>query len=202
MEGIAQVARRKRLVEAAASLFAAAPYADVQVDEIARAARMAKPTVYRYFHTKEELFFAALEQDLERLAEQIRTIRSDGRTASNALACAIRAMIPAVGGFKAAVSAVEAASGGVQNRGPRLLTKRLRALRGEIAEMIEDGIATGEFRPVNSAIVAMAILGSVRMSVNNAPEDDVTETVADLLLNGLSQTSGSQPHNHGQLECE
>src|SRR5919107_138782 len=56
--------RRERIVLAALRLFSEQPYGDVHMDGIAAWARVAKPTLYRYFATKEALFIAALEHDL------------------------------------------------------------------------------------------------------------------------------------------
>lgn len=73
-------------------LFAAAPYDAVQMDDVARAAGVAKPTLYRHFRTKELLFVEALEMILDKLrasvgamarsresaAERLRAIASSG----------------------------------------------------------------------------------------------------------------------------
>src|SRR5207247_63795 len=50
-----------RLLDAAIEAFARRGYADVNVDDICRAARIAKGSFYRHYHSKEELFLAATE---------------------------------------------------------------------------------------------------------------------------------------------
>jgi len=50
-----------RLLDAAKEAFRRRGYADVNVDDICRAARVAKGSFYRHFHSKEDLFFAAAE---------------------------------------------------------------------------------------------------------------------------------------------
>jgi AcrR family transcriptional regulator len=49
------------LVQAAVEVFTRSGYAEVTVDEICAAADLAKGSFYRYFPSKEELFFAAAE---------------------------------------------------------------------------------------------------------------------------------------------
>ena len=45
----------------ASQMFAERAYVEVQMDELAKAAEVAKPTIYRYFNSKEDLFLQALD---------------------------------------------------------------------------------------------------------------------------------------------
>jgi AcrR family transcriptional regulator len=56
-------ARRRSLVDAAASLLAQWSVEDVSMDRVADVAGVAKGTVYRYFATREELLLAVWERD-------------------------------------------------------------------------------------------------------------------------------------------
>jgi AcrR family transcriptional regulator len=60
-----------RLLDAAVDAFARRGYADVNVDEICRAARIAKGSFYRHFRSKEELFFAAADAAAEQIVEEV-----------------------------------------------------------------------------------------------------------------------------------
>lgn len=53
--------RKREILEVAANLFIEKGYYDVSVEEIAQRIGIVKGTCYRYFSTKQELFFAALE---------------------------------------------------------------------------------------------------------------------------------------------
>jgi len=61
VRGGARRAPGVRLLDAAIEVFARRGYADVNVDEICKAARIAKGSFYRHYRSKEELFFAAAE---------------------------------------------------------------------------------------------------------------------------------------------
>jgi len=50
-----------RLLDAAVDTFSRRGYGDVNVDDLCRAARMAKGSFYRHYRSKEELFFAAAQ---------------------------------------------------------------------------------------------------------------------------------------------
>jgi len=53
------------ILDTATKLFSKYGYGKTSLDEIAAAAQIAKGTVYNYFHSKEELFMAAVEQKSE-----------------------------------------------------------------------------------------------------------------------------------------
>jgi AcrR family transcriptional regulator len=64
--------RRDQVVSAAHRIFAAKGFAKSTVDEIADAAGVAKGTVYLYFESKEEIYWAALNRGLDELHARTR----------------------------------------------------------------------------------------------------------------------------------
>lgn len=75
-----------RLLEAAKEAFARRGYAEVNVDDLCRAARIAKGSFYRHFRSKEDLLLAAAESlagDLRaRLAERLGPEATPARAAA------------------------------------------------------------------------------------------------------------------------
>jgi AcrR family transcriptional regulator len=61
--------RRRRIIEAARTLFATAGYANVGTADLAKAAGISEPALYRYFDSKRDLFIASLGSAGGRLAE-------------------------------------------------------------------------------------------------------------------------------------
>ena len=61
--------RRQALVEAALRVFAAGSYAGATTAELARAAGVSEPILYRHFASKRELYFACLDEAWARLRE-------------------------------------------------------------------------------------------------------------------------------------
>lgn len=82
METAHSPGKRQLIVESAAEVFARSGYATTRVADIAAAAGIGKGTVYEYFSSKEELFFAVFEW----IDEQIRR-RVDGPLAVPGTAC-------------------------------------------------------------------------------------------------------------------
>jgi len=59
--------RKETVLDAAAIEFAAKGYADADMDRIAATASVGKGTIYRYYHSKEELFEAVADEAINRL---------------------------------------------------------------------------------------------------------------------------------------
>ncbi|MGD9142100.1 MAG: helix-turn-helix domain-containing protein, partial [bacterium] len=63
--------RRREILEKAIRLFARNGYTRTDVQAVARSLGIAKGTVYLYFSSKRDLFLAAVEFAIKRLAERI-----------------------------------------------------------------------------------------------------------------------------------
>lgn len=59
-----KAARRHAILVAATRMLRRRPYAEITMAEVARKCGLAKGTLYLYFHSKEALFLAALEEEL------------------------------------------------------------------------------------------------------------------------------------------
>ena len=63
---------RQQIFEASQRLFARRGFAEVRVAEVAEAANVSEMTVYNYFPTKEDLFYAGMQFFEEQLIEAVR----------------------------------------------------------------------------------------------------------------------------------
>lgn len=69
---------RTAILRCAAEVFSSRPYHEVLTDEISGRLKIGKGTLYRYFASKEELYFASIVDGLEGLQEAIdETLRQD-----------------------------------------------------------------------------------------------------------------------------
>ena len=64
--------KRSAILDAARAIFSRKGYSDTAVDDVAEEARVAKGTLYLYFKSKEELYLAALENDLREMSAAAR----------------------------------------------------------------------------------------------------------------------------------
>ena len=67
--------RRQKILAAAADLFGASSYDTVQMRDVAARAEVGKPTLYRYFPSKEELFLEVFKSGLDRLDSEVAVVR-------------------------------------------------------------------------------------------------------------------------------
>ncbi|MCK7524579.1 MAG: TetR/AcrR family transcriptional regulator [Ignavibacteriales bacterium] len=65
--------RKIQIIKAAAKRFARHGLAKTTLDEVARDIRIGKATIYHYFTSKDDLYFATLKWECELFIEQVKT---------------------------------------------------------------------------------------------------------------------------------
>jgi AcrR family transcriptional regulator len=178
----------------AAGLFASQDYASVHMEGVAAAADIAKPTLYRYFPTKEALFMAALEQTLGQLQARVAGIRSEPGPAALRLRRTIAVIHDEIGALAPALRAIEGEGTGPSEDSRKALRKGMRDLRDEVVALIDDGSRRAEFEVADSQLTALAILGAIRMTaiVGNRTGASA-KRLSDLLLGGLARRDEPRP---------
>ncbi|NNM73473.1 TetR/AcrR family transcriptional regulator [Enterovirga aerilata] len=185
--------RRRKVLGVAAALFASEDYARVHMDDVAVAADIAKPTLYRYFPTKEALFMAALEQTLGELRSKVAALRSEPGSAETRLRRTIALIHEQIGALAPALRAIEGEGTGPSEHSRKMLRKGMRDLRDEVVSLIEEGNRRGEFDAADPQLAALAILGAVRMAaIVGGGTGASSKRLSDLLLGGLARRE--EPH--------
>lgn len=181
--------RRQRIVLAASQMFAERSYVEVQMDDLARAASVAKPTIYRYFNSKEDLFLEALDGTMSELVAEVSRVADDEAPAPTVLRQMIKAALRSFAQCTAAIRALDGSDAALGERGRAMLRRRGQQIREEFARVLERGIMAQQFRGLDSDLASRAILGAVRMTAtaDDAPHDErAALSLTDLLLNGMS----------------
>lgn len=180
--------RRRRIVDAATRLFATTRYDAVQIDDVARAAGVAKPTLYRYFATKEDLFLEALDALLGEVAGELTAIVDSCDRAAQALPGMIGILLDRLGGQNAGVRMLDVTEKRFGPHARNRLRSRIKQIRGSLASVLRRGIEQEEFRGVDPDFVALAIIGSLRMLVTKIPNrqrEAAVRAIADMFVNGI-----------------
>lgn len=147
---------------AAANLFAAQPYAQVQMDEVAQAAGMGKPTLYRYFPSKADLFFAVFEHALEALGLRLDEIASARLEPSERIDAMIRALFEMLTNQIATLRQLEGEGGDMAGRWRGVYRRRRTNLLKQIRTVLAAAQAGGAAKHLDLDAAPAMIMGMVR----------------------------------------
>jgi AcrR family transcriptional regulator len=192
--------RPQELLEAALAVFAERGYRNARIDDVAEAAGVTKGAVYHHFANKEELLCRAIEQYLAAAFGDLDTqLRDVGGPASVRIRLLLRRGFGAADPNRRRVLALLLQ--GVRHDVPEAHRQWLAGgpIKGWelLAALIEEGKASGEFRPDVDAQVAARIVVSGLMTqlvwqpiAAEVPglgmdEDRLIDSSIDLLLHGL-----------------
>jgi AcrR family transcriptional regulator len=89
---------RDRILDAASKVFAAEGFAGATIDAIGQAAGFTKGAVYSNFGSKDELFLALLDREVEYRGEQIATALEDGGDPADVARTLSRSILDSVQG--------------------------------------------------------------------------------------------------------
>ena len=185
--------KRQQIVAAATRLFAARPFHEVRLEDVATAARVGKGTVYIYFDSKDELY-ASLVRDafvalVERLSGPLSAPLNGRGTAHPASSWdALRTAVGELVNFSTAnPHFFRLMRAGLPGHDDRALI----AVRHELGRMLEAcirrGVRRGEMSDPHPELTAQFIPGLVRAAALWGPEDASPDVVTNHILRLLEQ---------------
>jgi TetR/AcrR family fatty acid metabolism transcriptional regulator len=178
------------ILEAASRVFARRPFHEVLIDSIAADAGIGKGTIYRYFETKDDLYFAAILHVLDTLTGALDATLREEMTATRRLET-IATVILRHFWERRQLLAFFQREEHLPIRHEELATRRERILRF-VQETILTGIERREFRGIDARIGANVFLGMVRsLNLFHASEDRLEDLVAQLMgvfLTGVARS--------------
>jgi TetR/AcrR family transcriptional regulator len=166
-----------RILTAAATEFAERGFDGARVDRIARRARVNKAMLYYHFGSKERLYRALLHGMFTNAAERLRTIAAEPIAAAEKIDRAIVGLAQVIREHPIlpAIMMREVADGG-----RHLDAETLQALGGvprAFGTIVEEGVARGEFRPIDPVFAYFSVLPPLLFFLAAAP---IRRQVADL----------------------
>jgi len=192
--------RRQKILSAAAELFGANPYDSVQMRDVAARAEVGKPTLYRYFPSKEELFLEVFKSGLDRLDAEVAAILKDRDQPGPSLERLLQALLNALGGQVAALRMLTDDQSTVMRRWRNEFRRRRRPFVEAARTILEQGIVSGEFRAVDLEIVPSMLIGIVRgglIGMDRIPRERFAAAMIDLVMHALlarAQSTTSAAH--------
>lgn len=176
---------RERLIEAAMRLFASKGYAATSVRDIVSAAGVTAPSLYHHFGNKEGLFLAIMRANRSRVEAARQEALGSGGSAAVRLLRLSRTEVVLRREFADFAWAVVRIVSEPKKAAPRfdfqaLTLEKIR----HFEQLVEEGMASGEFRPCAPRHVALTLVGAIEI-VSRAHLFDSGADGSDLALEGM-----------------
>ncbi len=200
--------RPEQILKAALYVFRVKGFAQARMEDVAKKAGISKGTIYLYFKSKTALMEALIAQAIEPMARQLD--RMADQAPAGPVTPVLRAMAGFIGGQLsnpdiAAIPLLVISEAGRFPALTQLYRERVinRGL-GAVTALITQGIACGEFRPLEPTYAARSLIGILVMQLvwNGAfalPGDTPLDTQAmldqhlDIFLHGALQDNQATP---------
>ena len=168
------------ILGAAARAFDEKDFHEVLTDDIAATAGIGKATLYRYFATKEDLYFETLLAGFDELDAAMRAGLPEG-TAGTRLRHVAREILRVFWNRPSFYTLMQRNELRFRAR-ERLLERRRRRVLLAVRQILREGVATGELRPLDVPIAAEFFMGLVRAALFRRRPIDTPEHLVSTLL--------------------
>jgi len=187
-----QKARESQLFEVATRLFKEKGYHNTSMQDLADALGLQKPSLYHYIESKEELLFRILERGSLLLGGQIDEIYAAD------LSPVVKLRLVLENHAVTVMEHLDLVSVYIQEHRnlPPQRVKEIMAARKHyervLIQIVEDGIASGDFRPVNAKMAVLGFLGMLNWAHQWFSPDgelspqEIAAILVDLALHGVA----------------
>jgi AcrR family transcriptional regulator len=187
---------RERILSAAEKLFSSKGYYDASMDEIVAESKLSKGAIYGYFESKEDLFVALQDKQLEESITVLTSTFAPGDSARTKLEKVIGTAFSSLahGSKKSCRINLEFNVAAPRMKSvQRRRDNRFMALHRFLAEIIKEGVEKGEFRrnvdPDTTALLLLAMADGLSLdwATTNLDFDwnVLTEQVKKMVMEGL-----------------
>lgn len=173
--------RRRQILEAAAAVIAERGVCDARVSDIARRIGTSPGLILYYFPSKDSLLAEALAYRDQQFFRSVEAEVSDGATAGDRLDQLIVASCPPSEPLDADSEWLLWLDVWTRSRHDVTLAEARsrmdRLFREAIAEILDDGVASGEFSPVDTELVAIHLAALIDgLAIQVLLEDEAVDT--------------------------
>lgn len=158
-------ASRYAILHAALAEFAQEGVAGARMDRIAVSAGVNKALLYYYFHDKESLYGEVLDRFFAQLRQRVMTVCDQPGTAGERFLSYARTHFDAIAEspYYAHIFMGElmSASRGGSVHLDRIIENYVLAIGARVLALVQEGVDSGEFRPVDAAQFVPSAIGSI-----------------------------------------
>jgi AcrR family transcriptional regulator len=164
------------------------------MDAIAQEAGLGKPTLYRYFPSKQELYLAVCEAAFNALERRMAEAAKASNPAEG-IERMVEALITVLDRQIATVTLLDKETGPLSSRWRALYRRHRQSILGSLRGVIEAGIARSDFHNLDIDIAPGLIIGAIRgalLANNGVPRAQLIEQMTRFILDGLGAGTGRQ----------
>jgi len=192
------LAHREEILSAAEKVFAAKGFFPTTMSDIAREAEFGTGTLYKYFKSKEELYFTLIDEKVEEINRLVKTELLQKTSAveriKKVLGLQFEFFERKRDFFKIYISERNRFEWTVKDDLGKGLHEKMVAYINILAKVMRQGIKEGKFRPLNPMDLAHTLVGIVNsfvfewlISREPYPLISKLDTVLEIFLGGAQQ---------------
>ncbi len=189
---------REEILSAAEKVFAAKGFFPTTMSDIARGAEFGTGTLYKYFKSKEELYFTLIEEKVEKINRLVKNKLSQKASAVERIKGALALQFEFVERnrdfFRIYISERNRFEWTAKDELGKGVHEKMIAYINLLAEVMVQGIGKGEFRRFNPMDLAHALVGIVNsfifewmISHESYPLISKLDTVLEIFLGGVQE---------------
>jgi AcrR family transcriptional regulator len=181
---------RIAILKSAAAAFRRRGYHGATVEHIAESLDMKKGNLYYYFRSKEEILFACHQYSLDRLLGLLQDVEEPGVPPDQQLRRLITASVQLILDELPGTALFLDLEALTPAHRRAVVARRDRFDRG-LRQILANGVASGQFAPIDPKLLSFAILGAVNWiprwfsPEGPASSREVADRFADYLIGGL-----------------
>lgn len=158
-------ASRKAILRAALEEFALAGLSGARMDTIAESAGVNKALLYYYFHDKDDLYAAVLDEFFARFLDRLTETLSHPASAGERFLSYVRTHFDTVAESphyaRIFVGEIMRAGRGGSPHIERVFARYMQPIASRVVGVLEEGISSGEFRPVEPMQFMPSAVGTI-----------------------------------------
>jgi AcrR family transcriptional regulator len=192
------LAHREEILMAAQKVFAAKGFFSTTMSDIAGEAEFGTGTLYKYFKSKEELYFTLIDEKTEEINRLVRAELSQETSAAERIKTALKLQFEFFERnrdfFRIYISERSRFEWTVKNELGKGLHEKMIAYINNLGQVMRQGIEEGRFRPLDPMDLAHALVGIVNSFIfewmtshESYPLISKLDTVLEIFLGGVQK---------------
>lgn len=183
--------RYEELLETALQLFRKKGYHATSMQDIADAMGLRKASLYHYIDAKEDLLVAIYRRTISEYSERIRSISEGPGAAADRLAQAIKMHLASIISHADMFAVYINENRSLPPAHQAAVREASRDYRRRFEDIIREGIAAGEFKPVDPHVAALLVLGACNWlpqwysPSGKMSTEEITALFTEVLFKGL-----------------